>query len=74
MVSVPGAIPVTVLPVPKVAKAVLLLLQVPPGVPSVNVVEDPAHTLVAPPIEAGKALTLTVAVAEAVQPNPFVTL
>ncbi len=51
MVTVPAATPVT-LPVVEfaVAIAVLLLLQVPPGVASVSVIDAPLHKLEGPDI------------------------
>jgi len=45
-----------------VATEVLLLLQVPPVVPSVNAVVSPEHTLSVPPIATGSGLTDTVPV------------
>ena len=50
------------LPVPTVATAVLLLLQVPPPEPSVNAVDDPAQTFRLPVIPPGTVLTVTVVV------------
>ena len=41
----------------------LLVFQLPPGVISVNAVEAPTHTPVAPTIAAGLGLTVTTAVA-----------
>ena len=63
MNGVPAAIPVT-LPErdPTVPSAVLLLLHVPPGVPSLNVVERPVQTAVTPDIGAGVGLTVTGAI------------
>jgi hypothetical protein len=56
---VPAATPLTVPdPEPTVACAVLLLLQVPPAVPSLKVVVKPTHTLVVPVIAAGTGLTV----------------
>jgi len=43
-----------------VASAVLLLLQVPPPVASVSVIEEPTQTAVGPPIAAGKGFTVTI--------------
>jgi hypothetical protein len=40
---------------------VLLLLHVPPAVASVNVVEEPAHTVLLPDIVGGTAFTVTIA-------------
>ena len=44
---------------PTVARAVLLLLQVPPEVASVNVVVKNGQTTAVPPIAAGEELTVT---------------
>ena len=44
----------------------LLLLQLPPGVPSVRLIVEPTHTEADPPIDAGDVLTVTTA--EFVQP------
>ena len=42
----------------------LVLLQVPPGTASVNVIDDPEHTeKVAPPIAVGPGVTVTISVA-----------
>ena len=49
---------------PTVANVILLLLQLPPVVPSVSVVDDPAHTFVVPAIPIGNGLTVTTTVAE----------
>lgn len=49
MVSVPAEIPVT-MPVVPMAASVLLLLHVPPAMPSVNVIEEATHTLDRPVI------------------------
>ena len=60
MVAVPAVTPVT-MPVPAfmVAIAVLLLLQLPDGVASFNLIVRPAHTLnVVPVIGAGSGLTV----------------
>jgi len=68
-----GAVPVTTPPPTgpgvTVAIAVLALLQVPPGVPSVSVIADPVHTADGPPIAGGEAFTVTTAVT--VQPDPI---
>jgi hypothetical protein len=66
MVAVPPVpIPLTdPIPGSTVATVVLLLLHVPPVVASFNGVEDPEQTLVAPVIDNGKGLTVTVAVIE----------
>jgi hypothetical protein len=65
MVDVPAETPLTavVVPVaePKVTVA-LLLVQVPPGVPSVRVMDEPWQTVVAPLIAKGAAFTVTRAV------------
>jgi hypothetical protein len=54
----PAAIPVTIpVAAPTVAKVGLLLLQVETPETSVSVVVPPTHTLVVPPIAAGKGLT-----------------
>lgn len=57
---------------PTVAAAVLLLLQLPPGVVQAKVVDAPALTVAAPVIAAGD-ITVTNAVATAV-PQPLVTV
>ena len=59
--TVPIDTPVTT-PVeePTVANAVLLLLHVPPGVATVNVVVCPTHTLLAPLTDVGGATIVTV--------------
>ena len=49
--------------VPTVAIVVLSLVQVPPAVASVNIVDNPKHTFVIPVIAEGKGYTLTVVVA-----------
>lgn len=56
MVKAPDAMPVTMpVPEPTVAKEVLLLVQLPPDVPSLNVRVRPTHTFVDPDMEAGNA-------------------
>ena len=55
---------------PTVAIAVLLLLQVPPVEPSLNVVVKPEHTCKVPVIATGNGLTFTVTVS--IQPVPKV--
>jgi hypothetical protein len=55
----PERIPV---PEPIVAAVVLLLLHVPPASVFVKVIDEVAHTLTAPPITAGSAETVTIAV------------
>ena len=59
----PAVIPVTI-PVeePAVAVVVLLLVQVPPGTPSLKVVVKPVHIVEAPVINVGEGLTVIVAV------------
>lgn len=62
MVGVPVPTPVTIPElVPAVACEVLLLLHVPPEVPSLNVIVAPMHTADAPVIAAGDGLTVIVA-------------
>jgi len=64
MVEVPDVTPLTTPVVePMVATEVLVLLHVPPDVPSVNVVVLPAQTEVVPEIVAGTAFTVTTAIA-----------
>ena len=59
MVGVPAATPVTIPElVPIVASAMLLLVQVPPVVASVNVIDEPTQTAVEPAIDAGIGLTV----------------
>ena len=67
IVATPPPTPVTI-PVsePTEALAVLLLLHEPPETASVNVIAEPAHTEVAPLIEPGTEVTVTITVA--VQP------
>ena len=75
IVALPAATPVTT-PVLEftVAVAVLLELHVPPKVVLLNVVVDPIHTFEVPvfAVKLGKALIVTVAVTELVQPFAFV--
>ena len=73
MVVVPVATPVAI-PVaePMVATVVVLLLQVPPDVPSVSVVDEPIQTPELPAIAAGDGFTVIVCVAFAV-PHELVT-
>ena len=52
----------------KLATDVLLLLHVPPVMPSDKVVQPPSHTCASPPMDEGAGLTVTVTVL--VQPNP----
>ena len=74
MIEVPVAIPVAI-PVaePMVATVGALLLQAPPDVASVSVVEEPIQTPVLPAIAAGDGSTVTVWVAYAV-PQELVTI
>jgi hypothetical protein len=60
IVATPEATPVT-LPLPSTVALVLLLLHTPPGVASLNVAIEPAHTDVGVPTIAVIGLTLTVA-------------
>ena len=53
MVADPFATPVTTPPVLMVATPEALLLQVPPAVASVSVIEEPTHTADEPPMAAG---------------------
>jgi hypothetical protein len=63
MLAVPAVTPDTMPDdEPTVAIAVALLVQVPPVVASPSVVVKPLHTLVAPVIDAGSGLTVTVMV------------
>lgn len=59
MFNVPLEMPVTTPDVLIVPNAVLVLLQVPPGVASARVTVDPTQTLDAPVMAAGVALTVT---------------
>jgi hypothetical protein len=52
-----------------VATPVVALLQVPPGVASLNVVVEPTQTIVVPVIAAGSGFTVTVVVMEHPVPN-----
>ena len=64
IVSLPGAIPVTICELlPTVATDVFVLLHTPPTVPSDRLVMDPIHTVLLPVMEPGNGLTVTVAVA-----------
>lgn len=63
MVDVPAATPVnTPLVEPIVPTAILLLLQLPPVIPSINVIVLPEHTVVGPVIGPGAGFTVTVVV------------
>ena len=65
IIVVPDTTPhITPLATPIVATAGLLLLQVPPLVGLVSVVQFPSHTLNEPPIAAGNVFTVSTAVAE----------
>lgn len=65
MVAVPADTPVTAPVVdPTVATPGLPLVQVPPEVPSVKVVEEPTQTLAVPPIVAGSGLMVTALIAK----------
>ena len=69
MVSVPAdTVVIEPLPGKTVAIVVLLLLHVPPDVPSVNNIEEPVHTVVGPDMPDGSGLT--VIILETVQPAP----
>ena len=59
---VPADTPDTVPELPIVATAVLLLLQVPPDVTSLRVIDDPEQTEEEPVILAGRGFTVTVVV------------
>ena len=74
MVVVPAAMPDTTPDVPIVAIAGVLLLHVPPVVVLAIVVVAPAHTLIVPVMAdtVGFAFTVTIAVDDVEQPNPFV--
>jgi hypothetical protein len=68
IVVIPGVTPQTIpLDMPAVA-ALLLLLHVPPAVPSVSGIQEPWQTLEPPAIATGGALTVNIAVAA--QPVP----
>jgi hypothetical protein len=68
MITLPPDTPVTIPVAPTVAIEVLLLLHTPPGVPSVNVVDAPTHTLDAPEIvpATGNGFTAIVVFAQVV--------
>ena len=70
IIAVPNPAPVK-LPEPDKIEATdtLLLLHVPPVVPSLKVVEEPRHTLVAPLIGTGVRFTVTFCVARHPVPN-----
>ena len=73
IVSVPAVTPLTIPVEPTVAVA-LLLLHVPPPIPSVNMIDELTHTLAAPVIlpAFGSGLTTIDLIAIAV-PQPLVT-
>ena len=75
MVRLPAETPVTTPPVPIVAMAVLLLLQVPPAVASERVIVEPVQTPVDPVMAptVGRALTEITCPATAV-PQTVVTV
>jgi hypothetical protein len=69
MVVVPPNTPVTIpVPVPTVATVVVLLVHLPPVVPSLRVLVCPAHMLVIPVI--GNGLAFTVITELVIQPAP----
>ena len=71
MVVVPASIPLTMpLVLPMVADAILLLIQLPPAVPSLSVMVIPSHTTDGPVIAPGVELTVMVVVL--VQQRPIV--
>jgi len=74
MVGVPAVTPLTTPPLEIVASPELLLVHVPPLVPSANVILDPVQTLVGPVIATGVVLTVSICVA--IQPvgNVYVML
>ncbi len=72
MIAVPAAIPVTT-PADTVAMAMLLLLQVPPGVLDVRLVVLPTQAVNTPLMESVSGITVTTIVAVAV-PQLFVTV
>jgi hypothetical protein len=64
IVSSPAVMPVTTcVSDPIVAIPVLVLLQVPPPVPSTRLIVEPTQTLLLPVIAPGNGLTVTVVVA-----------
>ena len=74
--AVPDDIPETTPPVPIIATATLLLLQVPPVVTVLYVMVFPTQTFVGPVIDTtvGKGLTVTTDVTEVLHPNPLETV
>ena len=69
MSEVPDNTPVTLPVLLTVATVVVALVQVPPVVPSVKVMEEPTHNGVEPAIAIGVVLTVTIAVTEQPVPN-----
>lgn len=64
IVAVPAETPVTTpVPEPTVAIPVAEELHVPPDVPSLSVVVEPAHIAALPVMDAGNAFTVTVVLA-----------
>ena len=59
MVAIPAAVPVTTPVALIVATAVLLLLQLPPVLPSPKSLDDPVHKLPSPVMAAGSGLITT---------------
>jgi hypothetical protein len=72
IVTDPPELPVTIPPASIVAVFVFPLLHVPPDVASLNVTDDPAHTVPMPAIEAGNGLTVTTVVAIQFKPVVYV--
>ncbi len=73
IVAVPAEIPVTTpVVLPTVATPGALLVHVPPGVASVNVIVEPTHTADGPAITAGNAFTVITLVVEQPPPNEYV--
>lgn len=70
MVATPEDTPVTIPDVPTVATAVLLLVQVPPGVPLFNVVVKPVHTEGVPVLGTSKGRGFTVTSSVVLHPVP----
>jgi hypothetical protein len=63
IVSIPGVTPlITPVPAGTVAIPVLLLLHVPPVVPSIKVAVEPVHATLVPLMTDGSALTVTIVV------------
>ena len=76
IVTIPADTPLTMPVEPTVATNVLPLLHTPPLVASLNVVVEPAHTLMVPVIAdtVGNGLTVTTEVTVVTQPKPLVTV